>query len=680
MTRDLGRLLRPGSIAVIGGGAWCAHVVENCRRFGFSGPVWPVHPDKAEIAGLPAFRDIADLPAAPDAAFVGVNRTASLGIVRALRDRGAGGAVVYASGFAEAQAETADGGDLQRALLQAAGDMVVIGPNCYGFVNYLDGAALWPDQQGGARVERGVAIITQSSNVAINLTMQRRGVPLAYVVTVGNQAQTNLAEIGRALLADPRVSALGLHIEGIGDIRALENLARTARKTGKPVVALKVGRSAGARAATMSHTASLAGSDAGGRALLARTGIARAHSLSGLLEALKLLHVAGPLASNRIASMSCSGGEAGLVADAAIGHDLVFPPLDVAQTAGLRAALGPRVALANPLDYHTYIWANTRAMTATFSAIMSAELALGVVVVDFPRADRCADSDWNPVVEAARRTMRATGRPMALLSSLPENMPEAVAHRLMRAGLVPLCGLEDGLEAIALAAWIGQQGGRGAAPVLLPGESRKPARIDEARGKAALAPFGLDLPAAHRVGDMKAVLQDADSIRFPVVLKGEGSAHKTEAGLVVPGLNSPRDLIGAARSMPATRFLVEEMIDDGIVELLVGVVRDPAHGMVLTLAAGGTLAELRDDRQSLLLPVERCDIDAALDRLRLAPQLAGYRGRPGVALAAIGDAVLAVQAFCQANPGRVEEIEINPLICTPTRAVAADVLIVMEET
>ncbi|MEM6677924.1 MAG: CoA-binding protein, partial [Pseudomonadota bacterium] len=313
------RLLRPKSIAVIGGGFWGTNVVEQCRKIGFAGEIWPVHPKRETVGGLAVFRDIEHLPAAPDAVFIGINREATIEAVEVLARQGAGGAVCFASGFSEAQAETGDGAAKQAALLEAAGAMTVLGPNCYGFVNYLDGAALWPDQHGGKRVEEGVAIVTQSSNIAINLTMQARGLPLAYMVTVGNQAQIGLAEVSRALLADPRVTALGLYIEGIGDLRGFERLAADAHALGKPIVAVKVGRSEQAQAAAVSHTASLAGSDAGARALLARLGIGQAQSLPVLLETLKLLHVAGPLASNRFASMSSSGGEASLMADAAHG-------------------------------------------------------------------------------------------------------------------------------------------------------------------------------------------------------------------------------------------------------------------------------------------------------------------------------------------------------------------------
>ena len=416
--QSLKRLFRPKTIAVVGGGAWCSAVIEQCRKMGFEGEIWPVHPKAEEVAGLPAFKDVASLPSAPDASFIGVNRFATIDIVTALAARGAGGAVCFASGFLEAEAEDAEGADLQERLLAAAGEMPILGPNCYGFINYLDGALLWPDQHGGKRVDKGVAIVTQSSNIAINLTMQTRALPVAYVVTCGNQAQTGLAAIGEALLEDDRVTALGLHIEGFGDLRAFEALALKARQLGKQIIALKVGRSAQARAATVSHTASLAGGDAGAGALLSRLGIPRLYDLPSFLETLKLMHVVGRLPSTRIATISCSGGEASLSADTAYGRAVSFPPLNDRQRSDLRAALGPMVALANPLDYHTYIWRDTEAMTRAFSAMVDPQLALTILVVDFPRADRCDASDWDCAIQSAiavRQQMMLRSRaPLAL--------------------------------------------------------------------------------------------------------------------------------------------------------------------------------------------------------------------------------------------------------------------------
>ena len=232
-SHKLDRLLRPKTIAVFGG-LQAAEVIKQSQKMGFSGEIWPVHPKHDEICGLKVYRSVADLPGSPDAAFVGVNRFLTLDIVRDLREAGAGVAVCYASGFLEAGADDADGARLQEELVEAAGDMPIIGPNCYGLINYCDGALLWPDQHGGRRLgpdERGVAIITQSSNIAINMTMQTRGLPIAHVMTAGNQAQTGLPDMAIALLEDERVTALGLHIEAFQSAAKIRASSQTRPRT-----------------------------------------------------------------------------------------------------------------------------------------------------------------------------------------------------------------------------------------------------------------------------------------------------------------------------------------------------------------------------------------------------------------------------------------------------------------
>ncbi|MDU8943149.1 acetate--CoA ligase family protein [Ovoidimarina sediminis] len=675
----LGRLLRPRSIAVIGGGTWCANVIRECAKFGYEGTVHAVHPTRPEIGGVPAVTRVQDLPAPPDAAFIGVNRTATIDVVAALSRMGAGGAVCFANGYREAEAELPDGPALETELVAAAGEMPIFGPNCYGFVNALDRAVLWPDQHGMTVADRGVAIVTQSSNIALNFTMQARGLPLAYVMTVGNQAQTGLARIGAALLNDPRVTALGLYIEGIGDIRAFEALAATARRLGKPIVAIKAGASDQARAATVSHTGSLAGSDAGGKALLDRLGIGQVTTPAALLECLKILHIVGPLAAPRIASLSCSGGEASLMADRGTALGLTFPPLTTRQTAALRDVLGPGVALANPLDYQTRIWGDAPALSACFSAMTSEDTALTTIVLDLPRPDRCDPASWDIVVDTAIGACADTGRPLAILATLPEAMPEPVADRLASGGVVPLSGLTDGLEAIAAAARIGA-GPRDTAPVLLPG-TIPPARVmTEAGAKAILAAHGLDIPKARQATSPTDAAKAARDIGGTLVLKGEGAAHKSEEGLVALGLTGPDSIRAAADAMSADTYLVEEMIAGGIAELLVGVLRDPAHGYVLTLAQGGTLTELFADSASLLLPASAAEIDRALAGLRIAPLLDGYRGKPAISRPALHAAIAAIASAVTEHAEDWSEVEVNPLICTPNRAVAADALIRTGET
>ncbi|MDK3075054.1 acetate--CoA ligase family protein [Sedimentitalea sp. JM2-8] len=668
MTRDLGRLFNPRSIAVVGGGAWCAAIVGAARRIGYDGEIFPVHPEGKDIAGIRALRRLADWPGPIDAAFVGVNRHAAIGVVSELSRLSAGGAVCFASGFSESTAEDADASGLQAALVAAAGGMPVLGPNCYGFINALDRVAVWPDQHGMEPVDRGVAILTQSSNIAINLTMQTRGLPIAYMVTCGNMAQTSQAEAAMALLDDPRVTAIGLHIEGFGDLRGWEALAHKARAREVPLVAVKVGASEQARKATVSHTASLAGSDAGAQAVLDRLGIVRVRGLSDFLETLKLLHCVGRLPSNRIASISCSGGEASLIADLAMARNLEFPPLQAAQSQELARVLGPMVALANPLDYHTYVWRNAEAMAGVWTAMAGDEVALTMSIVDYPHTDA---RDWDCATEAAIAARARSGRPFAVVASLPELMPPDVARRLMAEGVVPMAGLDDALAAVAAAA---RPYRPETAPILLPGVAEPDTVLTEAEAKAALAEHGLRVPRSCIASDPDELRRAADRLCPPFAVKGLGLAHKSEHGAVRLGV-AAQDVAAIAAEIGTGSFLVEEMIGDGVVELIVGVTRDPAHGFVLTLGAGGVLAELLQDTVSLLVPSSDAQVAAALSRLKCARLLSGYRGRPAADTGAILQAVNAIQSYVIANADTVSEVEVNPLICVPDRAIAVDALI-----
>ncbi|KEJ88917.1 acetate--CoA ligase family protein [Sulfitobacter donghicola] len=680
--KSLSRFFSPKAVVVIGGGTWCESVVRQCRDTGFTGPIWPVHPKKAEVGGLPAYPDLASLPGVPDAAFIGVNRALTVSVTAELSALGCSGAVCFAAGFSEAVSELTDGAELQAQLVEAAGKMSVLGPNCYGIVNALDGMALWPDRHGMTPVDSGVAIVGQSSNVLINLTMQRRGLPLAAVVAAGNQAQATMSDLGIAFLEDPRITALGLHIEGISDLPAFEELARRASELGKPIVALRVGSSEQAQAAAVSHTASLTGSDSGARALLKRLGIAQVDTPTELIETLKLLHVTGGLRSSRIASASCSGGEASLMADMGEVAGVIYPQLDTKQTEGLRAALGPKVALANPLDYNTYIWGDEAALTATFTALCDAALGLGCVVLDYPRDDRFNAPEYDQVLRAIAKTREVTGTPMAMVSLLAEGLPEAVAQRALDLGVVPLCGMGNALRAICAAAEVGARvdTAKRPAPVLQPLKGLGDPRVfSEAEAKALLSSFGVRVPQSQRAMTAAEAGTQAAKIGFPVVLKGEGIAHKTEAGAVVLNLTEAGAVTKAAETMPAKSFLVEEMITGTVAELIVGVTRDPAHGFVLTMGMGGILTELIRDTVSLIIPAGRDEVRSALSALKTGALLTGYRGRAPANLDAVLDTVMGLQALVGEHVGTLHEIEINPLICRTKDAVAADALIRMEE-
>ena len=658
---DLNRLLRPKSIAVLGAG-WARNVIEQCGKMGFAGPVWPVHPTKAEIGGLQAYPALADLPGVPDATFVGVNRHATIDVVAELSAMGAGGAICFASGWAEAGEP-----ELQERLVTASGAMPILGPNCYGVINYLDGALLWPDQHGGVRVDRGVALLSQSSNIIINLSMQKRALPVAYVACLGNAAVVGLADLAGALLADARVTAIGMYIEGIDDAAGFAALAQQARAAGKGIVCIKSGKTELSRSAAVSHTASLAGGGAASTAFLRQIGVAEVNTPGELIEALKILHVHGQGLGTRLCSLSCSGGEAGLVADLAAPHGIVFPAPSAVTRTRLGQILGPIVTIANPLDYHTFIWGDGPRTTDVFTTMLAGYDA-GIFIIDPPRGDRCDPSGYQPALEAIMAAQKTTGKPAFPVASLPENFDEAYALRLMDADVVTLMGLETALAAIRAAQVVaGPAGWRPAAPLGV----RQTTLLSEADAKSLLARAGVDVPKAVQGATLAEVVARAAGLTPPYALKGLGFAHKTEAGAVRLGLLS---LAGQAEMAGATGYLLEEMVQGSVAEILLGLRRDPVYGLSLTLGMGGVAAEVLADTVTLILPATEAEILTALKRLRLWPLLDGYRGRVRADMGAV--AALAVRlGALMLGEEHLEEIEINPVLVQAAGAVAVDALI-----
>jgi acyl-CoA synthetase (NDP forming) len=681
--QSFSRLLQPKSIAVFGGGV-AEELVRQCDRMGYEGEIWPVHPKKEEIRGRKVYRSVEDLPGSPDAAYVGVNRNLTIDIVRDLAARGAGGAICYATGFTEAGEE---GSELEKQLLEASGEMVLVGPNCYGLLNYLDGAMLWPDQQGGRRVETGVAIVSMSSNVAFNLSMQRRGLPIAYMMSLGNQLKFELHDAIHVFARQERVTAVGLYLEAMPDPRAFQEAVEVARELGKPVVAIKTGRSDVAQKIVVSHTASLAGSDALMSDLFDRLGVARVDSLEPFIEALKVLHVFGPLDGGRVGAMSTSGGDLTLLADAMIGSDLTMPPLSEEVTKKLRSVVHERMVAANPLDFQMFDWDNEDRMAATFTPFVSEGFDVSLCLLDYPREDLCDQSTWGGAERGFVRAIHDTGTKGAVLSTFSDTISEPVAERLIGQGIAPLAGIDSGLAGVQAAVDIGAAWRRSPSPPLLEFEGAShddQARVlDEATSKGLLARCGVPIPPGRVVGSGEEAAAAAEELGFPVVLKALGVAHKTEAGGVQLDLCSADEVGEAFSSMShlADDFLIEKMVDGVVAELIVGVARDEQFGPHLLIGGGGILVELMKDSVSLLLPVDRERVMRALALLQCAPLFDGFRGRPGADLNAAVDTILAVARLVQEDPSSIVELDINPLMLRAEGqgVVAADALISLRE-
>jgi len=676
---NLHRLISPKSIAVVGNrGANFA--IRESLKLGYSHQIWAVHPYLESLEGIKCFKDIKDLPEVPDATFIAVNAESAIEVVSDLKSMGGGGAVLYASGFGEVGAE---GLMRNQQLVKAASGMPLIGPNCYGFINSLDGIALWPDVHGCEPVSEGVAIITQSGNIGLNMTMQSSGLPIAYMFTLGNQTNTNIADIIHAMLDDSRVNAIGLHIEGISDIKSFDIAAKRALMMKIPIITIKSGKTKASAKIALSHTSSLTGSDELYNALFERLGIARVETVPEFLETLKLINVLGVIEHASVASMSCSGGEAGMMADLIDGLEINFPSLTSSHKAKVKKTLNDYVEVDNPLDYHTFIWGDRKRTSECFSAMMSGQFAATMLLLDWPKSKESEQKDWDATLFALSDALSGTSEKAIVLASMADCMPKRIIEECLSLGIAPMVGLDVCLKALNHSYKIGRAFSSNSSPDLEvlrnSSEHKSKQQLTEYQGKQLLKKYGVTIPMGCLVENVTEAIKAAEKISFPVTLKVSGAklAHKTELNGVRLNIQNEKTLKEACDDLfkISPELLIEKMIESPICELIIGMDYDPTFGKHIIVGGGGVFVELLQDSSVLILPVSREDIRQALSNLKVYKLLEGYRGGMKGDIEAVIDSVMSVIELIRTNA--VEELDINPLLVLKGSdgVVAADTLI-----
>lgn len=691
---NLKRLLAPRHLAFVGGRSM-ARALKRCADGGFTGQLWLVNPQHDSLDGIPCVRRIADLPCGPDAVFIATNRELTLTCVAELAAIGTGGAICYASGFAETGA---GGAALQQQLLKAAGDMALLGPNCYGLLDYLHSSALWPVAHGGKAVEKGVAVLTQSGNFAYNLSMSDRSLPVAYMASVGNQAQLGVAELMDVLLDEPRVTAIGLHLEGLKNVPGFARAAHKALEKGIPIIALKTGVSQIGAELALSHTSSLSGSDALYDSLFARLGVIRVSGPVSFVETLKAAACGNLPAGNRLMALACSGGDAGLIADYAERNHLALPKLDEDQRGELAQVLPSYANLVNPLDFTTAIWGDREALNRMLDTALRTDADAAMLVLDYPAEFTGERKECDVLLELFCSALSRHGKTGFVTSAFPELLPRHAREHLHAHGIAALQGVED-----ALAAWgriADYQNNRRVllergesvlepfCPKTLGGQAQA---LDEWASKQALRAFGLSTPAGVLSTPGRAIA-DAKLLGYPLVLKAVSAdlPHKTEAGAVALNLHDGFALTAALEQMrrkiavhaPGVVFdqlLLESMAAPPLAELIVGIKRENDFGLALVMGAGGILVELLKDSRSLLLPTTDGAIRNALLSLRSAALLQGFRGREVADMDALVAAIRAVADYACANAEQLLELDVNPLLVNARGATAVDALIRLGE-
>ena len=681
------RLLKPRHIAFIGG-RYAIIAINEARRRGFDGEMLAVNPTRTDLVGVECVASIEDLPVAPDAVYLAIPADNVVDALRSLSVIGAGGVVCFSAGFKEA-------GNTQKEkdLVDATGDMALIGPNCYGIINYIDNSALWSFEHGGWSPGYGAAIITQSGMFSSDITMSQRSLPLAYMVSAGNQAVLGPEDFLEFFAEDPAVRAIGLHLEGLQNIPKFESAALKALSKGKPVVVLKTGSSTIGSELTVSHTGSLSGSAELYEAFFQRVGIISVTNPSQFLETLKLLCIVGAPKGKRVAGFTCSGGGATMLADHAERIDLVFPVVDPKQENDLSALLPDIATVSNPLDYTTPIWGQAEMTYPVFAKAISAiEADTAVLLQDYPAAGLdSSKSFYRADAIAFAEATTEKGLPAIICATLPENMDLETRQLLISKGVAPMQGIHETLNAIQDSAnW------KEARSYIL---SEKPEHLlraipssekrvlPESEGKDWFKRNSFNVPEGKIVSAQQ-LGKAANAVGYPVALKmiSRRLAHKTEAGAVVLNLKDEGSLRLAASKMKSDvaaydakavsdLFLVEAMSPNPLAELIINFRQDPQFGAALVLGSGGVLVELLADSATLLLPTRPVEIIRVLKSLRVGRLLEGFRGRPAADIEQVSTEIYKLSVTYQKNMKTIAEIEINPLFVYQAEVSAIDVLI-----
>ena len=686
------RLLAPESVAVVGVSAeassFGARTITNMR--GFGGPVFAVNPKYAggELHGYPCVATIADLPVAVDSVVLCMPRTGVLPSLEAAALRGVGGLAIYASGYGETDLpERAVEEEALRDRARALG-VPLLGANCLGFVNHVTrcGATFMPDYFKMTAPAGGVGVVSQSGALGYALMQAaERGFAMCHMATAGNSTDLDVCDLAAFQLAMPECRSIALAVEGVRDGRRLIELGEMARAAGKPIVVLKLGRGETGAKAAMSHTGSMAGSTAAWSAAFRRSGMLEVEDFDALLETAGFMAKAPAPKARGVGIATPSGGAGIMAADHAEYQGLTLPQPAPATEAVLRAAIPDFGSPRNPCDLTAQVATNPKMFDACMNAML-ADPQYGVVVMPVvyhnPASTPLRMAAMAPLAAAAGKPICIAWIPESLEGPGPEAVDTSATLSLFRS-------MRRLMRAVVL--WL--QWHDGAAP---PGMITDAARaaaaglpagavtLMEADAKVAFAAAGLPAMADARAATAGAAVVAADRLGYPVVLKLDSPdvAHKTEVGGVqlnladaaAVGAAFAAIMEGARAHAPAARVdgvLVQRMAARGP-ELILGARSDPQFGVTVLVGLGGVQAELWKDVVLDIAPVSAARAEAMLRGLKSFPLLDGFRGAAPVDVAAVAETIARFSGFAAAMGPRLDEMEINPLVCLADGAVALD--------
>jgi len=674
-TEQLRFALEPRSIALIGasenpdkiGGRPLLYL----RRFGFTGRIYPINPNRSEVQGVKAYPDLASLPEAPDLALIMVAAEAAIAAVEACAKRGVKVAICMASGFAETGTH---GEAAERTMVAAARaqGMRLIGPNSQGLVNFGTGtvASFSTMFLEVTPADGPVAIVSQSgamSGVPYGL-LRERGIGVRHAHATGNGGDVSLAEFAHAVIDDPAVRLMLLYLEAIPDPEVLVAVAERARARDVPVVALKTGRTQQGQRAAKSHTGALANEDRVVDAFLRQHGIWRARDMMGLVSAAEMYLQGWRPSGRRLVVISNSGGSCVMAADLAVELDMPLAVLAAETRRELAAALPGFATTSNPIDITAALLSNNRLFSAILP-IVAKDAAADLFLIAIPVAGQGYDVEAFARDTAAFAT--ATRKPVAVAA------PQASVAARFRAAGVPTFASETeallALDQLARHTALMRRPVPPALPHLQIAAPPGPGRfLNEAESLALIRAHGLCV-VEHRLCRSESEARIAfRELGSPVAVKACSAdvPHKSELGLVALNLVSEEAVVGAFAAQmakldeigAAPDGVIVAAMAEGAREFVLGARVDPTFGPVVMVGDGGRYVEALPDIALLLPPFSLAEVHAALAGLRIAPLFKGVRGEAPLDIDALAEAALSLGAIIAAGKASIASIDLNPVM------------------
>ncbi|HEX9921308.1 MAG TPA: acetate--CoA ligase family protein [Anaerolineae bacterium] len=692
--QDLTPLLKARSVAIVGisqpdrfGGL----LFTNLRNFGYHGQIYGVNPRYESLFDQPCYPSLRQLPERPDCAILALPNHRLVEALQEAAELHIPAAVIFASAYSE---PVDNQPSLQTRLAEIAQTqhMVICGPNCMGVFSLQDRLVVSGYRTNPDTLSGNVTFITHSGSVWEAFVQNRRGVAFNYIVSSGNEMVTSLADYMQFALTDPTTRVIGLFLETVRDPQTFTAALAEAVERDIPVVALKVGRSERGARLAQAHSGALAGEDAAYDALFAYYGVRRVKSPDELMDTLELFSTGLRTPTRCVSALLDSGGQRAMLVDLAEAEGVEFAPLNNDTQQKLAAVLEPGLDPVNPLD----AWGTGNdydALYANCLLALDADPATGLTLfaVDIYPTD---DHDRRNYPNIVSSVLARLQKPLAWLVHSSAAASDSQVTQLRQMGIPILLGTENGLRAARhlleyseyqrrrTGEFVSKQAGELASRRVGKFADAHTLPPDEATSKQILQAYGLTAVTEIIAASLDEAIRAADEIGYPAVLKTAGDIlHKSDRDGVRLNLADEEQLAIAYRDLETRlgpHVLVQQMITGGV-ELLLGLVNDPQFGPMLTLGSGGIWVEVLKDTRLLMLPVTPTSIRDALLSLRGASLLHGARGRPPVDLEAVVAAAMGLAALAADLGHLIAEVDINPLIALPDRAVMVDALIVPAE-